>query len=59
MVTTLESMYMLFDNEGKPLPSTLRYHRKNSIATLEAKEWELRQSQGWICKKVELKITEL
>lgn len=46
--------YIIIDQEGNPKLDSLRHHRKNSIATLESKEWELRQSQGWKCEKVEL-----
>ena len=51
--------YAIFDHEGIPLPSSYRYCRRNSIATMEAKEWELRKSQGWRCEKVEVVITVL
>ena len=59
MVKKLEAMYVLYDNEGNPVPSTLRYQRKNSIGTLEPIEWKLRQSQGWSCRKVNAIFAEL
>jgi len=54
-----QTYYAIFDHEGIPLPSSFRYCRKNSIATMEAKEWELRKSQGWKCEKVEIELTVL
>lgn len=48
--------YAIFDNDGNPKLDSIRHHRKNSIATLEAKEWELRQKQGWRCEKIDLII---
>lgn len=53
----LKSMYMLFDSIGNPVISSLRYHRKNSINTLEQREWDRLSKSGWQCKKVDVIIS--
>lgn len=53
----LKSMYMLFDGLGNPAVNSLRYHRKNSINTLEPREWEKLSKSGWKCKKVDVTIS--
>lgn len=52
----LQSMYMIFDCLGNPVVNSLRYHRKNSIGSMEAREWEKLSSQGWKCEKVTITI---
>lgn len=52
-----KTAYIIFDNDGNPKLDSLRHHRKNSISSMEAEEWKLRQSQGWRCEKVEIEIT--